>query len=1070
MGYLTNQVLRLAGAVLFATALAVSWPAAVYAQTDVTDDEASEDVTSDTATEDETTEVESTEDATGEESTDAAPGDEADVAEEAEDKVLFGAEDEEDIAEEDAVAPTPAPAPEPAAAPTPDTTEVAALDDGDEERIVVTGSRIARSNLTSPVPVTVIDAEFIENSGSVFLGDLLATLPQFQPNFTSANSTRFIGTTGIATANLRNLGDDRTLVLVNGRRHVGGLSLSPVVDINTIPQDLIERVETLTGGASAAYGADAMAGVVNFVLKDDFEGVIARGQYNVSEEGDAQSWFTSVTVGSNFAGGRGNAVISAEYTRRERLNSSERDFSATTFRTLPNPNDNDQGQVDDGVPDEILTPNAGLNILNRNGVIFPVGPGAQSFNPDGTMRPFDFGNQAVNGFEQEGGEFLRLAGLGDLLPEQERIMATSIINYDLTDWAQLYGEAKFVLTQSQGAGSGQPSFDQVGNGELLISRDNAYLPTGLASLMDSQGLATVEMGRFNNDLGQRDERVDRTTLRTAVGVKGDVNKNLSYDVGLTWGRTTQLQRTGANRVEARFFAASDAVVDVNGEVNGNPGEIVCRVNLQAARGETPTLPDGTPAPSFALSGTQGNCVPTSVFGDGAVSEEASAFINEPTQLRDTIEQVQLMGFVSANSDGYFELPGGPVSLVVGAEYRRDSATQLGDLANNFGSTFFNAIAPSEGTIDVGEAFGELSLPVLGGLPGVEELTLNAGGRVSSYSLDEIGTVLTTSLSGAYRPTDDVTVRGSFSRAIRAPNVGDAFSSLGQNFFNVDDPCDEESINDAGPERVQNCIALAEQAGFQGFQPGVTDILDDSTRAGQSGGNPDLQEETSRNWTLGGVLTPRWVPGLILTADYYNFRIEDAIEAPDAQRILDNCVDLPSIDNEFCDLITRDSSNLEITNIQQVSVNLAAIETEGIDFEARYGFDVEEAAEFFGASNTGDLGQVAIFGTANHLIRYTNFPDQADESEEQNLEGFAGDPNAVQGLPKWRFNLTLNYMIDALTFTYRLNWVDKVNRSTFEENFEDNPDFLQPQNFRAKHYHNLQARYRVIDQIEVYAGV
>ncbi len=959
----------------------------------------------------------------------------------------------------------------PAAAAAADSPQIAAAPQSGPqvETILITGSRIARSNLSSPVPVTIVDSGFLENAGSVFLADILAQTPQLQPTFNSANSTRNIGTAGFGGVDLRNLGIDRTVLLVNGRRHIGGSSLSPAVDLNTIPVDLIERFEVLTGGASATYGADAVAGVVNVILRDDFDGFIARSQYNVSERGDAQTWFVSATAGTDFADGRGNAVINFEYTQRDQLKSSERFYSSQGTRTLVNPADMDTADFDDGVPDEILTGNAGINFINTRGVVFPsFGPSdtQQTFNDDGSMRPTDFGDPAPNGFEQVGGDFLNLQGLDDLVPRQERIMATTLLSFDLHEKVRFYSEGKFVYTVTEGRiGSGQPAFDN-GVPDLTIFRDNAFLPSGLASTFDSQGIGSTVMRRFHVDLGERLTEIERITVRTAVGFKGDLSENVSYDVGLTWGRNTATTQTGNNRLNARFYAATDAVVDVNGEVNGLPGQIVCRVNLQQARGETPTLPDGSPAPDFALSDSLGNCVPTSVFGNGAVSAEAARFVNQTTALRDTLEQLQVMGFVSANSKGVFELPGGPIALVVGAEYRIDEASQRADLGDNLDLTFFNALANSQGEIEVGEVFGEINVPVLRGLPAIEELSVSGGGRISSYNLDQVGTVLTAQVNGVYRPTDDITVRGSWSRAIRSPNVGDAFSALGQNFFNVQDPCDEDSINDGDQTRIDNCVALAERLGVP-FNPGVTDLDDGSTREGLSGGNPDLQEETSTSWTIGGVLTPRWIPNLILTADYYNFVIDDAIAAPGAQRILDNCVDLPSIDNQFCDLITRNPATFDIDLIRSVQVNLASLETSGIDFSAQYRFKVEDALELFGVDNV-DFGSFFFVFNANHVFRWTNFPDQTNQTERQDVAGFDGGP--FGGLPQWRINLTSNFLFDDFTFTWRVQWLDGFTRADNSQAFERNPDFLAPANVPDKGFHYIQARYRFLDQFTAYAGV
>ena len=954
-----------------------------------------------------------------------------------------------------------------------DATDVAAAPQASAppvETILVTGSRIRRSNLSSPVPVTIVDSDFIDNSASIFLSDILAQTPQLQPSFTSANSTRLIGTAGFGGVNLRNLGINRTLLLVNGRRHVGSASLSPAVDLNTIPVDLIERFEVLTGGASATYGADAMAGVVNVILKESFEGFSVRSQYNVSARGDAESWFISALAGADFADSKGNALLSIEYTQRDQLSSTERDFGRLDTRTLPNPDDMDTATVNDGVPDEILTPNAGLNFLNRRGVVFPTfGPSAtqQTFNDDGSIRPFDFGIPAPNGFEQQNGDFLRLGGLDDLLPNQERLVATTLLSYNLDKAVQFYAEGKFVLTQTDGRiGSGQPSFDN-GSADLTIFRDNAFLPSGLGQQFDAMGIDSTIMRRFNVDLGNRETDIQRITVRTAVGFKGDIGDNVSYDVGLTWGRTSNTVATGNNRLNARFFAASDAVVDVNGEVNGRPGEIVCRVNLQAARGEMPTLPDGSPAPDFVLGDNQGNCVPTSVFGDGAVGADAARFINQNTSLRETIEQLQLMGFVTGSSKGLFELPGGAIDLVIGAEYRQDQATQFADLGDSLGLTFFNAFSPTDGEIEVSEVFGEISIPIVRGLPGIEELLVSGGGRISSYNLDQVGTVFTAQANGVYRPTDDLSIRASFSRAIRSPNVGDAFSGLSQSFFAVDDPCDEDSINDATQTRVDNCVALAERLGVP-FVPGTTDLDDASTREGVVGGNPDIQEETSTSWTIGGVLTPRWIPGLLIAFDYYNFTIDDAIGTPGAQRIIDNCVDLPSIDNQFCDLITRNSANFDIDLIQSVNVNLSSLETTGFDINAAYRFSLEDALDLFGVKNV-EAGFLGFNFNANHLFRWTNFPDQNAPDERQDIDGFLGD--TLGSVPKWRFNLTTNYTLEDFTFTWRVQWTDGFNRAADNsQEFARNPDALSPTNVPDRGYHFIQARYRFLEDFQVYAGI
>lgn len=933
------------------------------------------------------------------------------------------------------------------------------------EEIIVTGSRIGRSKLSTPVPVVSIDAQRLEGAGTLFLSDILAQTPQIQPDLTSANSVRLIGGTGFGGANLRNLGGDRTLVLVNGRRHVGGLALSTDVDLNTIPIDLVERFDVVTGGASAIYGADAVAGVINIILKDNFEGFIGRAQYGVSERGDAESLLLSTTAGGFFAEGRGHAALSFEYTRRSRLSVDAREFSRRETRFLPNPDDADTADEDDGRPDDILVENGGINFLNRDGVIFPNSPDAITFNPDGSLRPFNYGGGDLGG-EQIGGDFLRLR-LDDLLPEQERFIATALSTFKLHEYIEAYSEAKFVLTTGRGASAGQPSFD-FGGDALIIQRDNAFLPSELATTLDAGGLSSVSMNRFNLDLGQRDEIAERLTLRAAGGFRGEINQNLSYDIGITWGRTESISRANANRVNERFLASMDAVVDADGVV-GRPGEIVCRIALQDAMGETPTLPGGNAAPQYLVEdGRAAQCVPTSVFGNGAVGEDAAAYINSSTTLRSIIEQTQLMGFVSLNSKDIFELPGGPISLVLGGEYRRDDASQYPDLADSLNLTFFNAINPSTGVIEVGEAFGELALPLLGGLPGIEELTVSAGGRISRYNLEEVGTVITTQVNGVYRPIDDIAFRASYSQSIRAPTIGDAFSAESQGFGFVNDPCDDENVNDGEASRSDNCTALAEQIGSS-YVPG-TSVPDESTRELVTGGNPNLIEETSTSWTAGVALNPRWIPNLLLNVDYWSFDIEDAISAPDAQRIANNCVDLADIDNQFCDLIDRDPGNFEITRVRVASVNLAAIEVRGLDFGASYSFKMQDLIKFMGVQKKYNAGALNLNLNGTFLERFTNFPTPTDPNERQDLAGFEGDPDIAAGLPQWRINLTGNYALAAFTFTYRFQWIDSFNLLNDQQTFDNNPDAQDPLFTGEKGYHYIQARYRFFNHMTAYVGI
>ncbi|PHZ85570.1 TonB-dependent receptor domain-containing protein [Paremcibacter congregatus] len=883
------------------------------------------------------------------------------------------------------------------------------------EEIMVTGSRIKRRSLDSPTPVAVIGAEDLAFSGKLNLGDYLSELPQLGSTFTTANSTRFIGTAGGSFLDLRRLGSVRTLVLVDGRRHVGSSAGDTRVDINTIPSDLIERVEVITGGASAIYGSDAVTGVVNFILKENYEGLTARAQYGLADEGPYDSYHLSLTGGGNFNDDRGNAVLSVEWAEESRVKNTDREFSSRRYRLVNNPDDTGP---DDGIPDQFYRPNSGISFITKAGTIFFDLGSLMTFDPDGSVRDQVLGTD-FGGFECMDCDFLDLDEVSDLRPSLQRLSLNGKFTYDLTEDISVFAEAKYVNTQTFNLG--QPAFDFFGSA-ITIQRDNAFLKSDLAALMDDAGVTEIGINRFNVDAGRRGEDNERQTHRIVAGFKGDLGEAWTWEASYSFGRSTQILTAINNRINDRWTAATDAVVDPA------TGEIVCRVTLEDSDN---SLLDG--------------CIPTSIFGDGAVNAASEAWFNQDTIRRDTIEQQVASAFISGS---VYELPAGDLDVAVGIEWRKDTSLSKPAPLDSAGLTFGNALQVTSGEIEVKEAFGEISVPVLKDAPFAESLMLDAAIRYADYDTSSDKNT-TWKVGGTWQPISDVRFRATYSKAVRAPNIGELFGPQDANFFSVDDPCKTSELDlIADParrsNREANCAAL-------GVAPDFDSDYDQATLPGLSGGNPDLEVETAKTWTAGVVVTPRFLDGFSATVDWWQVTIDDAISSTDAQDILDRCVDAESINNIFCPLITRDSTD-EITNILQIQANIAGLEASGVDFDITYNIS--------GIANTDGMLSLKLMGT--YLLYNRDFPFQDEPDNPDREDGELGDP-------EWLMNFTATYYSGPWTFNYKLRFIDDMLRVEHED-FEASPEEQELIHTGTVTYSDIQLRYQIRDGIEVYGGV
>ena len=916
--------------------------------------------------------------------------------------------------------------------------------------IVVSGSRIARPNLDSTVPVTTVDAGEILDGGAVSLGDALNDLPSLRSTFNSSNSQRFIGTTGVNFLDLRGLGTTRTLVLVNSRRHVTSSAGDFQVDVNTIPFELLERVDVVTGGSSAVYGSDAIAGVVNFILKRDFEGIEVSGQASLTERGDYPNYSISVVAGQNFADGRGNVALAAEYTKAGAvLNSQRPDNSGfgigfTGFITTDTDNLADNPTNSDGIPDLTLVSGQRLDFISEGGTVqnFCIfGPAVQPLScaAGGGLARFRFNdagrltrevNEDLGGGRAIGGTGSTLAD-GSLLPDIERYNINLLARYDIADYLRPYFEAKYARIEALGQGT--PTFfnsfcgglsgasgldpscaDGATSAFFFIDFDNAFLdPADVVTLRQIQDELLQGFGfppgaggaasqgffinRNNSDFGTRNDKIKRETYRFVAGFEGDVGSNTRYDVSATYGKFE-------SRLDAQNQLIYQNTRNALDSVRDGTGNIVCRINADA----DPTNDDAA-------------CVPLNPFGFGAASDPAALnYILATANLFEEAEQFDVLAFVSSDSSSFFELPGGPIAVVVGAEYRREEAERTVDPLSASGATFFNAFSDfTPPTLEVLETFGEISLPILADLPFADELTLSAAGRISDYNsgAGNTGKVEAWNINAIYAPIPDIRFRANLSRAVRSPTLDNLFAPATENFVFLDDPCDARFINN-GPNpatRQANCRSGTRLGGVPvGFTDPVT-----GNRSVNQGGSPFLEAEVSDSLTLGVILQPSFLPGFSATVDYYDIEVESVIANISGNQILANCFDAPNFPtNQFCDLIADREADgaLQATGALNIApVNFAKLTAEGIDFDVRYSrtFDNDD--------------RLSLRVIATYLLDRTNFLDIDNPDLPNRVAGELGDPEVA-------FNFGASYRTGPITLSYDMRWIDRQTIGAYENYF------------------------------------
>jgi iron complex outermembrane recepter protein len=896
-----------------------------------------------------------------------------------------------------------------APAPTPAGGDTAAADEaaGASSDIVVTGTRIVRDGYTAPTPVTVATTEDLIKSTPSNLPDALNKLPQFQNSLSPSKSAlnfsnlpihgNLLNLRGLGTTGVNPKGPLRTLILFDGIR-VPSTTYIGTVDTDVIPNLLIQRVDVVTGGASAGYGSDAVAGVVNFVLDKKFTGLKGVVQAGVSQRGDNSNKKLGAAYGADFGGGRGHILVSGEYFSNDGMLRNERAtgragygwVGSTVGCVNPSPTTNPTGCSPGGsLNPYMMVTDIRIAAASDTGKIAAASNAGNPFvnyvvNADGSLRPFVNGTTTGSAGIQVGGDGYRIPSDTSAIAPVKNYHAFGRLGYDVTDDINAYVQGTWSRSDLQ--------YDSLANSFVLptgafIYKGNPYLPAALdAALPTANDFYSI--GQYNSS-GPKPHVKERTDFWMATaGLDGKIS-NFSWKLAYTHGQSkTSMDQSGLYDWK-KTYAALDAVRDPA------TGNIVCRVLLN-------------PAVASQYTG----CSPLNVLqGDPSKTTPAGYAYATGTSRYDATTKEDSVNLDLSGS--LFDLPAGPVDLAVGVEWRRqtldltsnaDPATLVGTATDK--ATFdaqtaairaayfaglrgvpssalyywLTNVGVARGKQTIKEAYAELAVPILKDTPFFQELSLNGAARITDYSTS--GTVKTWKIGGVWRPVSDLLFRAGYSRDIRAPNLFELFRGDQSAVSIINDPL----VNGVGSGQNVNVAQL-------------------------SGGNRNLKPEIAKTLTIGGVLQPSFMRGFSLAVDYYSIKLNGAIDALGAQQIVNNCSASGGTAPE-CSLITRATSSptSPLTLIRISDANIAFIKTAGLDIDASYRTEL----------GNGNLG----------IRLYANYLDKFDTAQ------FTGAPtlhyagiNVVGsnpvGYPHWRGSLQLDYQIGGFGATITEQYIGKM---------------------------------------------
>ncbi len=923
--------------------------------------------------------------------------------------------------------------------------------------IVVTGTRIPTPNLTSVSPVVAIGAADIKAQGITRVEDIINSLPQA---FAAQGSSISNGSNGTASVDLRGLGPSRTLVLIDGRRMgVGNPSstTNPVADLNFIPAALVERVDVLTGGASAVYGADAVAGVVNFIMNQNYEGVRIDAQYSIyqHENGsnvqqairakaataganagqfalpnknvrDGEASEITLTMGVNSADGQGNITAYASYIQNNPILQGNRDYSTCTL-------------------------NSGADFLT-----------AAACGGSGTSTP-----ARVGGFTVQGNTFRTRNAATDVynfgppsyyVRPDERYRLGAFGHYKIAEWAQVYSQIMFMDDRSVA----QIAPGGVFAGTFSINCDNAFMTaTQQAQICPATpGSATNNftgtVAKRNVEGGGRQSDFRHSSYRYVVGLKGDLGENWNYDSYMAYSATQFNARQTAyflkSRIDNALVARRNAA-----------GQIVCGIN--------------------AVTVTDAACVPYNIFQEGQVTQAALNYLQVPAStFGNSSERVANISVGGDLTPYGIKSPwaANGVGVAFGAEYRREHIDFNGDFVSvtpgalNGGGA---ASTPVSASFDVYEIYGETRIPIAADQPFIKSLQVELGYRYSDYSYGV--NTNTYKLAGDWAPTDDVRLRASYQRAVRAPNLVELFGPQIHALNGNTDPCAGLANTPTNAAIIARCATVH---GYTTAQVLSIEANPATQYYGLVGGNPNLKPEQSDTFSVGAVLTPTFLPGANFSIDYFNIKVDDYISGIGADTILNKCY--IQNDNSYCGLIVRDTTTRTLFlnssgptgHTVNLTQNTGSLRTAGIDINAGYRTDL---------SNFGlpEMGGISVSFVGTYLDKLESAVLKGDPFVDcSGLYGpqCAGRPGSAVPNPKWRskgrltWNTPYSYgWFGGLGLSAQWRHFSKVDLDTTSKDPAlNNPAAQQPSDIRFKSmdYFDLLATFKIKDNYNFRAGV
>tara|TARA_R110002124_G_scaffold187896_3_gene355178 strand:- start:650 stop:3553 length:2904 start_codon:yes stop_codon:yes gene_type:complete len=880
-----------------------------------------------------------------------------------------------------------------------------------DDMIVVTGSRIRRTNATTAIPTQIFTTNDILEAGTVDVGELLAEMPGVDTDMSPENSELSIQNSGLSTVNLRGLGADRTLVLINGRRAVSNSGNGERVSLQTIPAGFVESIEVTTGGASAIYGSDAIAGVANLILKTDFDGMEVNARYGFADASGEEETTIELTMGRNFANGRGNIMFGASYDTETAIYADE---------TRP-----DSLRVDDWTGD------GEFNDI----YLSSYGPGGRfesddAWNTDGVW----YNDQSLapnDGRDPSVGHETDLDGYNfrpgrTLSPEVTAYTAAFSARYEFDNGVEASADFLWSRVDSLYEGSYETAIYSTDVGPLgstfdigQMASDHPFIPPAVEETRSG----TVSWYRRFNEIGRETRDNERTTARTAFSLEGDLGESWRWQTFATYGRFEQNQIQGNNLNYLNIHYALDI------ESNGAGGYQCVDAGARA---------DG--------------CVPLNIFGEGSITPEMAEYIRVEGLVNQIREQTVLGGALDGD---LFEMPAGTVSAAFGMEWREESQDTNVDAIILQETTSLSVVPEIEASFDVVEAFAELEIPLL------SNVTAQVAARVADYST--IGTIYSYNVGGYWEPTETLRFRGQYSRSQRAPTITEIFSAPRQDSDSLLDPCDGLMPNGSGitppagsdfsaATIAANCLA---EAGIQAFFADPNNAGDpfefDASVNGPNAGNLNVREETADTFTFGAVWAPSFVDDLYIIVDYYNIRVEDAIGSIETQTTVDLCygaADFPN--NRFCDVITRDASDGRVVEVINRQENLNELVSEGIDVSVMWDFEL--------ASLPGEFGLDLRYSRS--LADEFEFVGEAGQPVLEDSNGSMYDPTHEA---RARLSWSEGGFYASYTLHYESGGIDDLDVDPTDPLY-----FVADDQFRS----NVYARYRFDNahRTSVYAGV